>query len=158
MEVARTPPISTAGISFDSLLAQAKTAQDTLGTVEKQLNDQKLKLKRSQSHLVRQKLGDANSYIRAAGSKLGVNSGEAKLPAGLSGISRFIAMVNDGQDQLAQVQDRLKVISAKGDQINPGEMMSIQVKMGIAQQEIEYTSLLLSKVIQSVTQIINTQL
>lgn len=158
MEVARTPAISTAGISFDSLLAQAKTAQDTLGTVEKQLNDQKLKLKRSQSHLVRQKLGDANSYIRAAGSKLGLEGGEAKLPAGLSGISRFIAMVNDGQDQLAQVQERLKVISAKGDQINPGEMMSIQVKMGIAQQEIEYTSLLLSKVIQSVTQIINTQL
>jgi len=37
-------------------------------------------------------------------------------------------------------------------------MMAVQIKMGLAQQEIEYTSTLLSKVIQSVTQVINTQL
>ncbi len=159
MEVARgAPSISTAGISFDTLLAQAKTAQDSLGTVEKQLNDQNLKLKRSQSHLVRQKLGDANSYIRSAGSKLGLDLPEGKMPPGLSGLSRFIAMVNDGQDQLVQVQERLKQLAATRDQINPGDMMLIQVKMGLAQQEIEYTSTLLSKVIQSITQIINVQL
>ncbi len=80
------------------------------------------------------------------------------MPSGLSGISRFIAMVNDGQDQLAEIQEQLKNMSAKGGQINPGEMMSIQVKMGLAQQEIEYSSTLLGKVIQSLTQIINTQL
>lgn len=158
MDVARGPAISTAGISFNSLLAQATNAQDSLGTVGKQLNDQKLKLKRSQSHLVRQKLGDANGYLRAAGAKLGVENPEAKMPPGLSGISRFIAMVNDGQDQLAQVQEQLKKMSADNQSISPSEMMSVQVKMGLAQQEIEYTSTLLSKVIQSITQIINTQL
>ena len=78
---------------------------------------------------------------------------------GLTGIPRFLAMVNQGQDQLAAVQKQIDDLSKKSpDQINPGEMMSIQVKMGLAQQEIEYTSILLSKVIQSVTQIINTQL
>jgi len=158
MEVARGPSISTAGLSLDTVLAQAKTAQDSLGTVGKQLNDQNLKLKRSQSHLVRQKLGDANSYIRAAGSKLGLDLPEAKMPPGLSGISRFVAMINDGQDQLAQVQQQLKKMSAHNDQLTAGEMLSVQVKMGLAQQEIEYTSTLLGKVIQSVTQIINTQL
>jgi hypothetical protein len=158
MEAAHGPAISTSGISYDTLLAQAKTTRDSLGTVEKQLSDQKLKLKRSQSHLVRQKLGDANSYLRAAGAKLGVESPEAKLPPTSAGVARFIAMINDGQDQLAQVQDQLKKMSAHGAQINPGEMMSVQVKMGLAQQEIEYTSTLLSKVIQSITQIINTQL
>ncbi|PIS02087.1 MAG: hypothetical protein COT85_08090 [Chlamydiae bacterium CG10_big_fil_rev_8_21_14_0_10_42_34] len=158
MDVARGPAISTGGVSLDSLLAQSKTAQDTLGTVQKQLNDKNLKLKRSQSHLVRQKLGDANSYIRAAGSKLGVQTPESKLPPGVSGVARFIAMINDGQDQLAQVQAQLKKMSAQGANVNPGEMMSVQVKMGLAQQEIEYTSTLLGKVIQSVTQVINTQL
>lgn len=158
MDVARGPAISTAGISYNTLLAQATTAQDSLGTVEKQLNDQNLKLKRSQSHLVRQKLGDANSYLRAAGSKLGVETPEAKMPPGITGIARFIAMVNDGQDQLAEVQAQLKKMSASNQSISPGEMMSVQVKMGLAQQEIEYTSTLLSKVIQSITQIINTQL
>ncbi len=158
MDVARGPAISTAGVSFDSLLAQAKTTQDTLGNVEKQVKDQKLKLKRSQTHLVKQKLGDANSYIRAAGSKLGLQLPEEKMPAGLSGLGRFIAMVNDGQDQIVKVQEQLKALSAKGQQVSPGDMMSVQVKMGLAQQELEYTSTLLSKVIQSLTTIMNTQL
>jgi hypothetical protein len=158
MDVARGSPISSAGVSFDSLLAQAKNTQDSLGTVEKQIKDQKLKLKRSQSHLVKQKLGDANSYMRAAGSKLGLQLPEEKMAPGLSGISRFIAMVNDGQDQIAQVQQKLKEMSAKGEQVSPGDMMAVQVKMGLAQQEIEYTSTLLSKVIQSTTTVMNTQL
>ena len=158
MDISRGSAISANEISFNSILAQAKGAQDSLGNVGKQLNDQKLKLKRSQSHLVRQKLDDANGYIRAAGSKLGAPMGEQKLPPGLTGISRFIAMVNDGQDQLYQVQKQLSDLAGKGQSLNPGEMMAVQVKMGLAQQEIEYTSTLLSKVIQSMTQVINTQL
>ena len=158
MEVARGPAISSSGISFDSVLAQSRQAQDTLGTVEEQLKDKNLKLKRSQSHLVRQKLGDANSYIRAAGSKLGVQMPQGKMPPGLSGVARFIAMINEGQDQLVQVQAQLKKMAASGANVNPGDMMSVQVKMGLAAQEIEYTSQLLGKVIQSVTQLLNTQL
>lgn len=158
MDMVRGPQVSSAGVSFDSILAQSKTAQDSLGTVESQLNDKNLKLRRSQSHLVRQKLGDANSYIRAAGSKLGAEMPEGKTTPGLNGIARFIAMVNDGQDQLVQVQQQLQKLSAQGTQMSPGEMLSVQVKMGLAQQEIEYTSTLLSRVIQGITQIINTQL
>lgn len=158
MDMARGPSLPTSGVSFDSILAQAKTAQDSLGTVETQLNNQNLRLRRSQSHLIRQKLGDANSYIRAAGSKLGAQMPENKMPPGLTGIARFIAMVNDGQDQLVQVQQQLQQFSAQGKQLTPGEMLSVQVKMGLAQQEIEYTSTLLSRVIQGITQIINTQL
>lgn len=158
MEMTRGTSFSTSGLSFDSLLAQANQTQDSLGTVEQQLNDKNLKLKRSQSHLVKQKLGDANSYIRTAGSKLGLQLTEGKLPPGVAGISRFIAMINDGQDKLAQVQAQLKKLSASGDSINAGEMLSIQVKMGLAQQEISYTSTLLGKVTQSITQLMNTQL
>lgn len=158
MEAARGSSISASGISFDSILAQGKQAQDTLGTVEDQLKNKNLKLKRSQSHLVRQKLGDANNYIRAAGSKLGLNLSEGKMPAGLSGVARFIAMINDGQNQLAEVQAQLKKMASQGANVNPGEMMSVQVKMGLATQEIEYTSTLLGKVISSVTQLMNTQL
>lgn len=152
------PAVSTTGISYSTLLAQAGGVQDSLGTVSDQLNDKNLKLKRSQSHLVRQKLGDANGYIRAAGSKLGANMPEDKIPAGMTGIGRFIAMVNNGQDQLVAVQQQLQALSAKGEQINPGEMMAVQVKMNLAQQEIEYTSTLLGKVIQSITTVLNTQL
>jgi flagellar hook-basal body complex protein FliE len=80
------------------------------------------------------------------------------MPPGVSGVARFIAMINDGQDQLAQVQAQLKKMSADGTSVNPGDMMSVQVKMGLAQQEISYTSTLLGKVIQSITQLMSTQL
>jgi hypothetical protein len=152
------PAISSTGISYNTLLAQATTAQDSLGTVNKQLNDKNLKLKRSQSHLVRQKLGDANGYVRAAGTKLGAQMPDPQTSPGVSGISRFIAMVNDGQNQLVAVQQQLHHLAASGQQINPGEMMAVQVKMNLAQQEIEYTSTLLGKVIQSITTLMNTQL
>lgn len=150
--------LPSGAVTVDSILAQAKQAQDTLGTVEKQLGDQNLKLKRSQTHLVKQKLTDANSYIRSAGSKLGVALPEGQTPSGSSPIARFLAMVNEGQDQLLQVQEQLKQMAARGESVNPGEMLSVQVKMGLAQQEISYTSTLLGKVIQSITQLMNTQL
>jgi hypothetical protein len=159
MDVVKAQPIASANVSLASIDTQAKNAKDSLGIVEKQLKDPNLKLKRSQSHLVKQKLGDANAHIQAAASKLGAEAKEDAASQGLTGIPRFLAMVNHGQDQLMSVHKQIEELSKKGpDQINPGEMMSIQVKMGLAQQEIEYTSVLLSKVIQSITQIINTQL
>ncbi len=158
MELSRGASFQTAGPSFDSLLAQSKTAQDSLGTVAKKLNEPNLKLKRSQSHLVRNKLTDANNYLRAAGAKVGAESPPQKTAPGASPIERFLGYVNDGQDQLMAVQKRLKEMSASGKPLNPADMLLVQVKMGLAQQEIEYSSTLLSKVIDSIKQVINTQL
>lgn len=158
MDIAQGASINTSAVSYDTILNQSKQMQDSLGTVEQQLNDPKLKLKRSQNHLVKQKLGDANSHIRAAGSKLGLDMQEGSVPPGTSALGRFIAMVNDGQDQLEGVQKKLQEMSASGANVSPADMLTIQVKMGLANQEIQYTSTILGKVIQSVTQLLSTQL
>ena len=81
--------------------------------------------------------------------------------AALSGAKprdRLLSYVNEGQDQRLSVEQRLKELSASRQDIRPGDMMYLQVKMGLAQQEIEYSSTLLSKVISSITTIMNTQL
>ncbi len=158
MELSRGAVNPSGAPTFDSLQGQAKNAQDALGTVGQQLNEPNLKLKRSQNHLLRNKLSDANGYLRSAGEKLGVDTPQMKMPPGATGIDRFLAYVNDGQDQLLAVQQKLKQMSAAGEQINPGDMMMVQVKMGLAQQEIEYSSTLLSKVIDSIKTIMNIQL
>ncbi len=88
--------------------------QDSLGNVGQQLNEPNLKLKRSQSHLLSNKLSDANGYIRTAGAKLGVETPPMKMPQGATGVDRFLAYVNDGQDQLLAVQQKLKDMSASG--------------------------------------------
>ncbi len=158
VDIAKGPSISTAGPSFNTILAQTKTAQDSLGTVGQQLNTQNLKLRRSQSHLLKNKLSDAQSYIRQASGKLGIDSPPMKAPPGANAIERFLAYVNDGQDQLVQVQQRLQQMSAKGQQLNAADMLAITVKMNLAQQEIEYSSTLLGKVTSSISQILNIQL
>jgi flagellar biosynthesis/type III secretory pathway ATPase len=56
------------------------------------------------------------------------------------------------------VQQKLKSLAASNKPINPADMMLVQIKMSQAQQEIEYSTTLLGKVIDSLKQIINTQL
>lgn len=144
--------------SMETILNQTKSMQDGLGVVGKQLNTPNLKLKRSQAHLLKNKLTDAQEYIRQAGAKVGVEAPPMTIPPGTSPIGRFVAYVNDGQDQLIQVQQKLKAMTAKGQQLNATEMLSVTVKMNLAQQEIEYSSTLLAKVIDSIKQIMNIQL
>ena len=60
LDLARQSQMQTAGPSFNSILAQAKNAQDSLGTVGDQLKTPNLKLRRSQTHLVKNKLTDAS--------------------------------------------------------------------------------------------------
>jgi len=157
MEITRGgTPSSTP--TFDSLMTQARGAQDGLGQVERQLNTPNLKLKRSQTHLIKNKMQDANGHIRSAASKLGVENDPMKMPSGANPIGRFLAYIGDGQDQLVVVQQKLKELSAKQGEIRPGDMMLMQVKMSLAQQEIEYSSTLLGKVIESITTVLNTQL
>lgn len=157
LDMAR-PAMQTEGPTANTLLAQARNAQDILGTVQDQLNTPNLKLKRSQAHLLRNKLGDANTYVRAAAGKLGIDTPTMKMPTQGGALERFMAYVNDGQEKLASIQGKLSEMSAANQELRPGDMMLIQIKMGQAQQEIEYSSTLLSKVIDSIKQIFNIQL
>jgi hypothetical protein len=153
------PAGQTSPPSLDSLMNQAKSAQDGLGTIGKQLQDPNLKLKRSQSQLLKHKLQDATGHIRSAGDKAGVPAPKAQKPlTGSSPAARFLGMIGQGQDDLMAVQQQIKTYSANPEKMNAADMMFMQVKMNQAQQEIEYSSLLLGKVIESFKQVLNIQL
>lgn len=157
MELAK-PSQQPAAPTFNSLLTQANTIQDSLGNVQDQLNTPNLKLKRSQAHLLKNKLGNANNSIRSAANKLGLDTPPMKTPKHPGVTERFMAYINDGQDKMLAVQQKLDEMMGKGEDLNPGQMMMVQVKMGQAQQEIEYSSTMLSKVIDGIKQIFNIQL
>lgn len=160
MEIAASGQARTdsAGISMNSLIGQAKHAQDSFGEVSKQLNTPNLKLKRSQSHLLRNKLSDANAQLNSVSEKLGVPPAKVNTKGTAGPFGRFVAYVNAGQEQFAAVQSKLSELAAKGQQLNPADMMLLQSKMNIAQQEIEYSSTLLGKVIESIKTMMNIQL
>ena len=158
MELAQGTPPTGAPPTMDSIQTQARVAQDGLGQVEQQLKEPQLKLKRHQVHLLKNKLSQAQEQIRSAGQKLGIQAPPFKPPAGSSALGRFISYVNDGQDQLIQVQNQLKQMASKGQQLNAADMLSVTVKMNLAQQEIEYSTTLLGKVMDSIKQVMNIQL
>ncbi len=153
-----TQPMAQGTPTFDSLMTQAKTTQDTLGTVKDQLGTKNLKLKRSQSHLLRNKLTDAHESMQAAGAQIGVNREGPQLGSGLSAIDRFISYVDSGQEQMTALQGKLQEMAAHPEKLNAAQMLLVQVKMSQAQQAIEYSSALLGKVIDSIKTILNTQL
>ncbi|KAJ8136941.1 hypothetical protein OY671_009846 [Metschnikowia pulcherrima] len=158
MEMSRASSLQAAGPTVNTLIEQSRNAQDALGTVHDQLNTPNLKSKRSQAHSLRNKSGDANTYVRAAAGKLGIDTPPMKMPANSGALERFMAYVNDGQDKMASIQGKSAELAGTNGEIRPGDMMLIQIKMAQAQQEIEYSSTSLSKVIDSIKQILNIQL
>lgn len=147
------------GPTYDTLQQQAKVAQGTLGDVSNQLNTPKLKLKQSTKYLLKNKLNSANAHIRSASNKIGapqVPSEEA--PAGAGPIQKFLSTVTDGQKQLDAAQQYLSNLSQKGEEMKPADMLLVQIKLAKAQQEIEYSSMLLSKAVDDLKLLMNIQL
>ena len=142
-----------------SIVAQMNSTSSVLGDVQNQLNTKNLQLKPSQKYLLRNKLTESNSLIRSAVSKVGVDPGP--LPQGLSQqspIAKFLSLVTDGQNQLQSATNSIKNIQSKGGKVNSGELLLVQVKLAKAQQELEYTSVLLSKAVDDLKTLFNIQI
>lgn len=151
--------VLAAGPTVNTIQAQAKVAHGALGDVANQLNTPNLKLRQSSKYILKNKLASANALIRSAGAKAGVpDQAQPQLPAGAGPIQRFLGLVTDGQNQLEAAQSQLQALSAKGEALSPGDMLLIQIKLNKAQQEIEYSSLLLSKAVDDMKMMMNIQL
>ncbi|MDP1608564.1 MAG: hypothetical protein Q8L98_04530 [Chlamydiales bacterium] len=146
--------------TFNTLLTQATNLQDSLGGIQDQLGTPKLKLNRSQTRLLKNKFSNANEYIEKAAGKLGAETpperSSSKKGTGVMG--RLMAYIDNGQDKLLGVQKKLDELMNSGKEISPAQMMLVQIKMGQAQQEIEYSSVMLSKVVDALKQLFNIQL
>lgn len=143
----------------DSIIGQMNSVSGVLGDVQQQLNTKNLKLKPAQKYLLRNKLGESNTLIRGTAEKLGVDTGTP--PSQLSRqnpIARFLSFINDSQVQISSAQQKLQEIGSSGKQLEPGEMLLIQVKLAKAQQELEYSSVLLSNAVQDVKTLFNIQI
>ena len=151
--------LPAAGPTMGTILAQATQAQATLGDLSTQLNTPGLKLKQSSKYILKNKLSSAKAHIRSAASKMGAEEvKDAPVLAGSGPLQKFLALVTDGQNQLENAQDLLKGLKDKGENLSPGDMLMIQIKLAKAQQEIEYSSILLSKAVDDIKMLINIQL
>jgi hypothetical protein len=152
-------PLAT-GPTMQSLLSQAVQAQTTLGDISNSLNTPKLKLKQSQKYLLKNKLTSANAHLRSANAKLGIEppAAEAEPPSTTNPAHKFLSLVTDGQNQLEAAQAQLKHLSSSGTNVNPAELMLVQLKLNKAQQELEYSSIMLSNVVSDIKMLFGIQL
>lgn len=158
MDLAARAGISTTP-TFQTLLAQTANTQDTLGDVVKNLKTPNLKLKKSQADLLQSKLTNANDHLAGANQKMGANMPEeTQIPPNADPLTRFIGMVTDGQNKLYQAHNQLQNLKTGDRALSAADMLLIQIKLSQAQQEIEYSSVLLSKVVDALKQIINIQM
>ena len=64
----------------------------------------------------------------------------------------------DGQQQLASAQRQLQSLKAKGDSLAPADFLLVQVKLNKAQQELDFTSVLLANAVSGFKTLMNVQL
>lgn len=151
--------VPPAGANFHTIQEQAKTVHTTLGDISNQLNTPKLKLKQSTKYLLKNKLTGAQGNIKSASSKLGAPQiAETEVSSSASPLTRYISMVTDGQNQLEAVQHHLASIASTGKELRPADMLLVQIKMNKAQQQLEYSSMLLGKASDDLKMLMNIQL
>lgn len=158
MELATKTGISTTP-TYQSLLSQASNAQDTLGEVQKNLKTPNLKLKKSQADLLNTKLNNANEHLQRANEKLGAKvPKQTKVDKKSDPLTRFVGLVTDGQNKLYEAKSTLQNIKSGKGSLQPADMLLVQIKLAQAQQEIEYSSVLLNQVVSSLKTILGIQI
>jgi hypothetical protein len=152
-------PLATSAPTFDTVLNQVKNAQSTLDDLNTNLTTPGLRLKPSTKYLVKNKLQDANVNFRVANAKLGAEIPDERPMSEFKGpLGKFLALVQDGQQQMESAQSQLKDLKDKGQNLQPADFLVIQVKMNKAQQELEYSSVLLSTAVSALKQLMQVQL
>lgn len=154
------PPATPAtNPSYQTLLHQVNSVNGTLGDISNQLNTPKLKLKASTKYLVKSKLADANDNLRAFNAKIGAEIPPEPDPSKFSGpLGRFFAYLQDGQAQMESAQRQLQSLKDKGQNLNAGDFLMIQVKMNKAEQLLNFSSVLLSNAVSGFKQMMQIQL
>ncbi|MDJ0651638.1 MAG: hypothetical protein QNJ27_01305 [Simkaniaceae bacterium] len=150
--------IST-GPTHKSVLGQMNSTASVLGDLQTQLNNKNLNLRQSQKYLLRNKLTSANQNIRTAAQKTGADVGSPVEPFNRKNpVNKFLGLLSDSQNQLSNAQAKIKELNANGTSMNPGNLLLIQVKLAKAQQELEYSSILLSTAVSDIKTLFNIQL
>lgn len=147
------------GPSHESILGQMNSTSSVLGDLQTQMNNKNLNLRQSQKYLLRNKLTSANQNIRAVAQKTGVNTGEPPSEFNRKNpVTKFLGLISDSQNQLQGAQSKINAMNMTGESMNPGDLLLIQVKLAKAQQELEYSSVLLSTAVSDIKTLFNIQL
>lgn len=158
-ELSRGPLPQGTNPTLQSLLSQTETTHSNFENVKKLLETPNLRFRRSEESLLRNKLSEANTYLQGAAEKVGANITTPKAMLAKAGpVQKFLGMVTSGETQLEEARQTLMSLQESEGELRPADLMLVQVKLAQAQQNLEYASILLSKTVDIIKQMINIQL
>lgn len=140
------------------LVTQAQDVIAQIDTIKDKLNTPNLEIKSSVQTLLRNKLTHIDENIRIALSKAGVEYKPPEQTAVSNNpVERFLGYLSDGQNRLERLSDEVQKIGANRTEFNPATMLSLQIKVGYIQQELEFFTSVLNKALESTKTIMNVQ-
>lgn len=144
--------------TMEGLLKQLDSTQGLIKGLQSNLEFPQLKLKKAHERLIKDKLQNVISDIEGASKASKTPLLPPSNTENMQPIAKFMSFIGDGHSQLNGVKKNLSEMVKKNKKISPANMLLMQVKIAQAQQEIEFSSILLSKVIDGIKQTLNIQI
>ena len=143
-----------------TLLAATEQMQSRLNEAKGLISSPNAALTPATEALLSRKLGHINDGLKSALSSVGADFVAKDAPQGLTGpLQKFLGLLTHGQDQLANLGKELSAMEAVGSrEISPSKMLGLQIKVGFIQQEIELFTAMLTKTVDSLKTLMNTQI
>ncbi|MGK5594191.1 MAG: hypothetical protein ACSNEK_02405 [Parachlamydiaceae bacterium] len=150
------------------LVEQAHGVISQIEEVKSKLATPNLEIKGSVQTLLRNKLSHIDDNLKIALNRAGLEysppSQDIATTTTASGpntlaapIERFLGLLTHGQYQLQRLANDIEHMRNTPNNINPADMLAIQLKMGYVQQELELFANLLNKSLESIKTIMNVQ-
>lgn len=139
------------------IIAQAQEVVDKMEQAKTKLATPNLQIQDSVQTLMRNKLTHIDENLRIAFSKAGLEYKEKQVAVQANPVERFLGLLTDGQNKLSTLGTEVQKWHANKEDINPANMLLLQIKVGQIQQELEFFSSLLNKSLESTKTIMNVQ-
>ncbi|CCB85515.1 putative uncharacterized protein [Parachlamydia acanthamoebae UV-7] len=146
--------------SADQLVAQTQTVVKQIDSIRNTLATSDLELNGSVRNLLRNKLSHVDDNLKVALQKAGVEytPPEVVAPVKTNPIEHFLGLLTHSQFQLEHLANDVQIMHANRAEINPANMLLIQIKVGFIQQEMEFFTSVLTKSLDSTKTIMNVQI
>jgi hypothetical protein len=149
-------------VTPERLAEQAKSLIVQIDDLKSKLETTKLdpnQIKGSVQRILRNKLDHIDESLKVAMDKAGLEYKPLdKIDLSISTpVERFISLLTNGQEQLNTLGGEVLKYHQNGRELSPASMLTVQIKVGQIQQEIEFFSSLLNKALESVKTIMNIQ-
>jgi hypothetical protein len=152
----------TSRLKPDDLREQAKGIIAQIEQAKTQLSEAQGEIKPAYQTVLRNRLTHIDDNLKIALSKAGVEYTPPPLASvgsnSASPIKRFIGYLSTSQYQLEHLHQTIEQLSlADANNLTPGSMLTLQMKMNMVSQQMELFTSLLNKALESTKTIMNVQ-